>query len=328
MAPDGEGVPVVTGTRRASLDAAGGRSVDGMDNRDEIRDFLASRRARITPQQAGLTAFGSNRRVPGLRREEVAMLAGVSADYYVRLERGNLGGVSEQVLASLADALRLDEAERLHLHDLARAAGTRPGRARRRPPLVVPESVRLLLDALTGAPAVVRNDHLDLLAWNPLGRALYDPLFTGPSHDDRRPPNHARFAFLDPAARDFWVDWERAAHDTVGILRGVAGRDPHDRHVQDLVGELSTRREEFRALWARHDVHLHRGGTKRIHHPVVGDLELLYDTLAIAQAPGLTLLVYTAAPGTPTADAVRLLASWAATPTASGATSPASSHPR
>lgn len=283
-----------------------------MDNREEVRDFLASRRARITPAQAGLTAYGSNRRVAGLRREEVAMLAGVSSDYYVRVERGNLAGVSESVLEAIAGALQLDEAERLHLHDLARAAGPRP-RTRRRPVPAVPPSVQAMLDAMTGAPAVVRNERLDILATNPLGRALYAPLFTGPSATEGRPANHARFAFLDPAAHDYWVDWEKAAKDTVGILRGVAGRDPYDKAVHDLVGELSTRSEDFRARWARHDVHLHRGGAKQIQHPVAGRLDLMYDTLPIAQAPGLTMLVYTAPAGTPTADALQLLASWAAT---------------
>jgi transcriptional regulator with XRE-family HTH domain len=240
------------------------------------------------------------------------MLAGVSSDYYVRLERGNLAGVSESVLESIATALHLTEAERLHLRDLARAAGSRP-RSRRRAPVQVPTSVQVMLDAMTGAPAVVRNDRLDILATNALARALYAPLFTGPSHDERRPANHARFAFLDPAAREFWIDYERAANDTVGILRGLAGRDPYDKDVHDLVGELSTRSEDFRERWARHDVHLHRGGVKEINHPVVGRLELMYDTLSIAQTPGLTMLVYTAEPGSPTADALRVLASWAAT---------------
>lgn len=286
-----------------------------MDNRAEIRGFLASRRARLTPQQAGLSAYGTNRRVPGLRREEVAMLAGVSVDYYVRLERGSLAGVSESVLEALADALQLDDAERAHLADLARAAGTRP-RARRGSPTAVPPSVRAMLEAMTGAPAVVRNDRLDILATNALGRALYAPLFAGPSQGARLPANHARFAFLDPAAREFWVDWPRAADDTVGVLRALAGRDPHDKGVQDLVGELSTRSTDFRERWARHDVHLHSGGTKRINHPVVGRLDLLYDTLPVTRAPGLTLLVYTAEPGSPSADALQLLASWAATPQA------------
>ena len=282
-----------------------------MDNRVEVRDFLSSRRAKITPQQAGMTAFGSNRRVPGLRREEVAMLAGLSSDYYVRLERGNLSGVSDQVLTSVASALQLDEAERAHLYDLARAAGAKPS-ARRRPASPVPASVRNMLDAITGAPALVRNDRLDILATNTLGRALYAPLFTSASRGERRPANHARFAFLDPAARDFWVQWDRSAGDTVGMLRVLAGRDPHDRDLHDLIGELSTRSADFRERWARHDVHLHSGGAKQIHHPIVGRLDLMYDMMPIAQAPGLTMLVYTAQPGSPTADALQLLAGWAA----------------
>jgi transcriptional regulator with XRE-family HTH domain len=281
-----------------------------MDNRAEIRDFLASRRARISPQQAGLPAFGAKRRVAGLRREEVAMLAGVSVDYYTRLERGHLGGVSDSVLDALASALQLDEAERTHLYDLARSAGTRSAKARRRPPEArVRPSVLAMLEAITGAPAVVRNDRLDILATNPLGRALYAPLYRDPV----RPVNHARFAFLDPAAKDFWVDWERAADDTVGILRGLAGRNPYDKALTDLVGELSTRSEEFRTRWAAHDVRLHRAGNKVIRHPVVGRLELMYDTLHLPADPGLTLLVYTAEPASPTHDALALLASWAAT---------------
>lgn len=281
-----------------------------MDHRDEIRDFLASRRARITPQRAGLPAYGANRRVPGLRREEVAMLAGVSVDYYTRLERGNLGGVSDSVLDALAGALQLDEAERTHLFDLARAAATTPAKARRRPTSShVRPSIQAMLDAMTGAPAVVRNDRLDILATNRLGRALYAPVFRDPV----RPANNARFTFLDPAARDYWDDWNRAADDTVGILRGLAGRNPYDKSLTDLVGELSTRSEEFRTRWAAHDVRLHRTGRKVVHHPVVGRLELMYDVLQLPADPGLTMLAYTAEPGSPTADALTLLAAWAAT---------------
>ena len=282
-----------------------------MDNRDEIRDFLASRRARITPQQAGLPVYGTNRRVLGLRREEVAMLAGVSVEYYTRLERGKLGGASESVLETLAGALQLDEAERAHLFDLARAAGTKPARARRRPttPQVRP-SVRAMLDAMTGPPALVRNDRLDILATNPLGRALYSELYRDPV----RPANHARFAFLDPRAQDFWVDWERAANDTVGVLRAEAGRNPYDKALSALVGELSMRSEDFRTRWAAHNVHQHRTGTKLINHPIVGRLELMYDTLQLTADTGLTMLVYTAEPGSSSADALTLLASWAATP--------------
>ena len=281
-----------------------------MDHRDEIRDFLTSRRARLTPDRAGLPVYGANRRVTGLRREEVSMLAGVSVDYYTRLERGNLKGVSDGVLESVATALQLDEAERSHLFDLARAAGTSIAATRRRSePATVRLSMQAMLDALTGAPAVVRNDRLDILADNALSRALYAPLYADP----RRPANHARFAFLDPAAKDFWIDWSRAADDTVGILRGLAGRNPYDKGLTDLVGELSTRSEEFRTRWAAHEVRLHRTGRKLIHHPVVGRLELMYDTLHLPADVGLTMLVYTAEPGSPTGDALALLASWAVT---------------
>jgi hypothetical protein len=284
--------------------------VDSNAVRDEVRDFLASRRARITPEQAGLPVYGSNRRVKGLRREELAMLAGVSVDYYTRLERGNLSGASDSVLEAIARALQLDEAEAQHLFDLARAAGPAPARTRRRSsqPKVRP-SVQAMLDAMTGAPAVVRNDRLDILASNPLGRALYSELYRDPV----RPANHARFAFLDPRARDFWVDWERAANDTVGVLRAAAGRNPYDQALTALVGELSTRSEEFRTRWATHHVHLHLGGAKLINHPVVGRLELMYDSLELPADPGLTMLVYTAEKTSPTADALNLLASWAAT---------------
>jgi transcriptional regulator with XRE-family HTH domain len=278
--------------------------------RAEVRDFLASRRARISPEQAGLPVYGGNRRVAGLRREEVALLAGVSVDYYTRLERGNLAGASAGVLEALASALQLDDAERAHLFDLARTASTSPGRARRRPsPSRIRPSLLAMLEALTGAPAVIRNDRLDILATNPLGRALYDPLYRDPV----RPANHARFAFLDPQARDFWVDWNRAADDTVGILRAQAGRNPYDKALTDLVGELSTRSNAFRARWAAHDVRLHRTGIKEINHPVVGRLQLMYDTMLLPADTGLTMLVYTAEPGSPSHDAISMLASWVAT---------------
>jgi transcriptional regulator with XRE-family HTH domain len=306
-------VPVVPGNDSAPLPCCGRPNLGVVDSnaiRTEVRDFLASRRARITPEQAGLPVFGGRRRVKGLRREELAMLAGVSVDYYTRLERGNLSGASDGVLDAIARALRLDEAETRHLFDLARATGPAPARARQRPAQpTVRASVQAMLDAMTGAPAAVRNDRLDILATNPLGRALYSELYRDPV----RPANHARFAFLDPRARDFWVDWERAADDTVGILRTAAGRNPYDQALTALVGELSTRSEEFRTRWAIHHVHLHLGGAKLIDHPVVGRLELMYDTLELPADAGLTMLVYTAEPTSPTADALTLLASWAAT---------------
>jgi transcriptional regulator with XRE-family HTH domain len=280
-----------------------------MDNRNEVREFLASRRARITPEQAGLPAYGSNRRVPGLRREEVALLAGVSVDYYTQMERGNLGGVSDSVLDALAGALQLDEAERSHLFNLARTAAT-PTRARPRGgPERVRPSVQRLLDAMTGVPAYVRTGRLDILGVNRLGSALYAPVLAG----QQLPVNLARFLFLDPRAGDFYVDWVKTANDAVAILRGQAGRNPYDRRLQDLVGELSTRSEEFRVRWAAHDVRLHRTGGKQLHHPVVGDLELTYEALGLPADPGLTMITYTAEPGTASQAGLDFLASWAAT---------------
>src|SRR5437879_5738086 len=269
-----------------------------MDNRSEIREFLTSRRARITPEQAGLPVFGGTRRVLGLRREEAAMLAGVSVDYYTRLERGNLKGVSETVLEALARGLRLDEAERAHLFDLARAAGPTTARPRRRSPQEVRPSVQRILDAMTGAPAFAQNGRLDVLAANRLGCALYSEMFADPV----RPANLARFVFSNRRSLDFFADWDRAANDTVAILRSEAGRDPYDRGLSDLVGELSTRSEEFRIRWAAHDVRFHRSGVKHFHHPLVGDLALAYEALDLPADPGLTIFAYTAEPNSPSHD--------------------------
>ncbi|QUH03756.1 helix-turn-helix domain-containing protein [Saccharopolyspora erythraea] len=278
-----------------------------IDHRAEVREFLSSRRARITPEQAGLPAYGGTRRVKGLRREEVAMLAGVSVDYYVRMERGNLSGASEAVLDALAAALQLDEAERDHLFALSRATA---GRGRRRtPPTSVRPAVQQVLDAITDAPAWVRNARHDIVAMNRLCRALYAPVLADP----RRPANTARFVYLDPAARDFFVDWDRVANDAAAMLRLEAGRHPQDKALIELVGELSTRSEVFRQRWASHDVQFHRSGQKRIHHPVVGQLDLSYESMELPSEPGLVLNVYTAAPDSPTADGLKMLASWAAT---------------
>jgi transcriptional regulator with XRE-family HTH domain len=279
-----------------------------MDQHNEIREFLASRRARITPRQAGLPAYGGHRRVPGLRREEVALLAGVSVDYYTQMERGNLGGVSDTVLDALAAALQLDEAERAHLFDLART--TTPSRSRRPTgPQRVRPSIQRLLDVMTGVPAYVRTGRLDILAVNRFGHALYAPVLAG----QRLPVNLARFLFLDPAAGDFYVDWNKTANDAVAILRGEAGRNPYDRRLSDLVGELSTRSREFRARWAAHNVRLHRTGHKQLHHPVAGDLELTYEALELPADPGLTMITYTAQPASAAQDALDFLASWATT---------------
>ena len=284
-----------------------------MDNRTEIRTFLTTRRAKITPDRAGLPVYGGNRRVTGLRREEVAMLAGVSVDYYTRLERGNLSGVSEGVLEALARALQLDDAERVHLFDLARTANTSGtvARSRRRPGGGhVRPGVQRILDAMTTAPAYVRNGRLDVLAANRLGRAVFAPLFTDPA----RTPNIARFIFLDPAARDFYVDWNQLAGDTVALLRGEAGHDPYDRALTDLIGELSTRSDMFRTWWAAHNVRLHRTGVKRLHHPLVGELVLAYESMDLTADQGLRLNAYSAEPGSPSQDGLNLLASWTATP--------------
>jgi transcriptional regulator with XRE-family HTH domain len=278
-----------------------------VDRTNDISEFLTSRRGRVAPEQAGLPSYGK-RRVPGLRREEVASLAGVSAEYYKRLERGNLSGVSDLVLEALARALRLDDAERAHLFDLARAAG--PAAPRRRRPVQqrVRPVVQRILDQL-GTPAIVRSSRGEHLAANQLGRALYAPLF----ESREQPANSARFTFLDPAAVGFYADWDRVAGDLVAHLRSEAGRNPYDRGLSDLVGELSTRSDEFRTRWAAHDVRFHRTGTKRLHHPVVGDLELSYESMELSADSGLTLSVYTAEAGSASQQALDLLASWTAT---------------
>src|SRR5947209_5698177 len=282
-----------------------------MDARSEIREFLTSRRARITPEQVGLASFGP-RRVPGLRREEVAVLAGVSVPYYTRIERGDLNGVSESVLEALTRALQLDEAERAHLFDLARALNptTRPRRRRAAKQPVRP-SVQHLLDALTGAPALVHNTRLDNLAANQLGHALYSDMFTRATGSG--PTNSARYVFLDPSACEFYIDWDRAASDVVAILRSAAGRDPYDRDLSNLVGELSTQSDEFRTRWAAHNVRFHNTGTKDFHHPAVGDITLTYNRVELPGDPGLTIMTYVAEPESKSAQALSLLGSWAAT---------------
>lgn len=278
-----------------------------MDHRSDVREFLSTRRDRLSPEQAGLPAFGGNRRVPGLRREEVALLAGVSVDYYTRLERGDLSGVSDGVLDALARALRLDDAETAHLFDLARAANASPSarKPRKRADEVRP-SIQRLLDAITDAPAMIRNNYYDYVAANRLGRALYAPLFAAPA------PNSARFTFLDPAAPEFFADWDKTSRELVATMRGEAGRNPYDKRLTNLVGELATRSERFRTLWAAHDVRYHRSGVKRLRHPVVGNLELTYEAFELPADPGLTLSTFTAEPDSPSADGLRMLASWSA----------------
>lgn len=283
-----------------------------MGAKDDIREFLVSRRERISPQDTGLPAYGTTRRVKGLRREEVALLAGISVEYYTRLERGNASGASEDVLDGVARALQLDDAERAHLFHLVRAANsTVPSRRRPAQERVRP-TVQRILDLIT-TPAYVRNGRLDVLAANSLGRALYAPVF---DQDTIGVPNIARFLFLSPRASEFFDSWDRIASDAVAILRAEAGRDPHDRRLTDLIGELSTRSDEFRVRWAAHDVKFHRTGTKTLHHPVAGELHLGYEALDLPGDTGQRVLIYTAEPASPSAEALALLASWATTPAA------------
>jgi transcriptional regulator with XRE-family HTH domain len=276
-----------------------------VSNKDDVREFLTTRRARVVPEQVDLPTFGNQRRVPGLRREEVALLAGVSPDYYVRLERGNLAGVSEQVLNALARALRLDDAERAHLFDLARAANGPVRGSRRHAVTKIRPGVLLILESLTG-PAYVRNARGDILAANTAAYALYDGILDR----DRMPLNLTRFLFLDDRAPTFFVDWDDIADGTVAALRIEAGRTPDDKSLTDLVGELVTKSAAFRTRWAQHNVKHHRTAAKRLHNDLVGDIDLTGESLEL---PGdnLVIITYTAQPDSPAADALRFLTSWA-----------------
>jgi transcriptional regulator with XRE-family HTH domain len=280
-----------------------------MDSPNEIREFLVSRRARLTPEQAGLPNFGGRRRVAGLRREEVALIAGISVEYYTRLERGNAAGMSESVLEGVSRALQLDEAEHAHLYNLARASSTQSKRPASGRTQQVTPALQQTLDAMKDVPVIVQNGRLDIVAMNRLGAALYSELYVQP----QRPVNFGRFVFLDPRAHIFYRDWDGAAVQTVAILRGAAGRTPHDRTLSNLVGELATRSDTFRTLWASQVVREHRAGDKRIHHPIVGDLDLTFEGMEPASGKGLLLTAYTAKPGTPSHDSLQMLAAWSAT---------------
>jgi transcriptional regulator with XRE-family HTH domain len=282
-----------------------------MDNRDEVRAFLTSRRAKVSPEQAGIPAYGS-RRVAGLRRGEVAALAGVSVEYYTRLERGNLSGASDSVLEAIARALQLDDTETAHLHHLARAAGPQTARARARrdkAPEIRP-AIRRVLDSMTAVPAFLRNHRFDILAANPLGMALYAPMFAGGT---TLPVNSMRFTFLNPHAQAFYPDWAQLARSAVAALRIAAARNPDDQQLMNLIGGLSMRSEPFRGWWAAQDVYVHRHGTKRFRHPAIGELELDFEGLELTGDETLTVVTYSAEPGTPSGDGLELLASWAAT---------------
>jgi transcriptional regulator with XRE-family HTH domain len=290
-----------------------------VDIRADIREFLTSRRARLTPEQVGLPDYGT-RRVPGLRREEVAVLAGVSVPYYTRLERGDLSGVSDGVLHALSRALRLDDAERAHLFDLTRAPQPTlaPLPRRRLGKQNLRADLHWLMDTITYSAAFVRTSRMDVLAANQLGRALYADMLAGAT----QPPNTARFVFLDPRAQAFYREWPKSASECVAALRSAAGHDPFDRDLTDLVGELSTRSAEFRTRWAAHNVRFHDAALKRLHHTVVGDLDLYFNRLVIPGDHGLSLTTYTAEPGTASAEGLRILGSWAATPDTTQLTAP------
>ncbi|MFJ8770413.1 helix-turn-helix transcriptional regulator [Streptomyces clavifer] len=282
------------------------------DNRADIRDFLATRRAQLTPEQVGLPP-GGRRRVPGLRREEVAVLAGVSTEWYTRLEKGHISGVSEDVLDAVARTLQLDEDERTYLFDLAKAAQPGPAARRRRKPGSLPPRVQWLLDSMTLSAAFVTNGRLDIVATNALARTLFAPVLDSRTSAHGR-PNFARYYFLDDDSHEFVDDWDSAASVTVAMLRAEAGRYPGDKALRELVGELSTVSTTFRALWAAHNVRIHHGGIKRFHHPVTGTVELTYQPLdlPVSATEAHALTIYTAEPGTTDEDRLRLLASWAA----------------
>jgi transcriptional regulator with XRE-family HTH domain len=267
-----------------------------MDRRREVRQFLTSRRARLTPQAAGIASFGE-RRVPGLRREEVAVLAGVSVDYYVRLERGDVGGASGSVLDALARALQLNDAERLHLSDLAHD-GARGGGG---PAEEIRPSLQRLLDGFD-APAFVRNRRWDFLAANAPGRAMLCELF------EAEAPNQARYVFLDPRARRFFREWDVVAGDTAAMLRLESGRNPGDPRLAELIQDLLDASTDFRLRWGSGDVRMSQGGThKRFLHPVVGELDLTVESMDVHTSSSLTFWAATAAPGSPSERALAAL---------------------
>jgi transcriptional regulator with XRE-family HTH domain len=280
-----------------------------MDSRSEISSFLSSRRAKLTPEQAGVPLFSGTRRVPGLRREEVAHLAGVSVDYYARLERGKISGASREVIEAIARALQLDEDERDHLFDLARISERRTPRRQPSNRTTVRAGIQRVLDSIE-TPAFVQNARLDRLASNRIGRALYSL----PADGSRDRFNYAHYLFLDSRARQFHRDFDIAKHNVVSLLHAATAKDPYDKELIEIIGTLSTQSEEFRSLWASPDVFRYRSGAKMLTHSTVGDLEFGYESFDLSTDPGLVMLVYTVEPGSPTAEAMGLLASWTATP--------------
>jgi PAS domain-containing protein len=270
----------------------------------DLGDFLRSRRARIRPEEVGLPSHG-RRRVPGLRREEVAQLAGVSVDYYIRLEQGRGPSVSDTVLDAVARVLRLDDTERAYLHAVARPRKPSGGSAAPR----VRAGVQLLLDSMERTPAFVVDVRMDVLAWNALADAVFG--YSRSTPDGRNIPRHV---FLDPASRDFYPEWSAVAVQCVAHLRMQGGHHQEDRRLTSLVGELSLKSEDFRRLWADHPVRACAYGVKRVQHPVAGPLTSPYETLTIAEDPNQSLLIYTPQPGSDTAERLALLGSWTTSP--------------
>ncbi|ROP66495.1 helix-turn-helix protein [Curtobacterium sp. ZW137] len=291
-------------------------TLTNMDTGTEASDFLRTRRARISPEAVGLTASATGRRVKGLRREEVATLAGVSAEYYNRMERGKLAGVSESVLYAVARALQLDESEEQHLFDLAHSANaahalTRPAPKRTPARFRASNRVQRILDGMTELPAYARNGRTDIIAMNPLGAALMPGLVP----NGKEQANIARYLFLDPSSQEFYDDWERVARDMVAAFRIEAGRTPFDRSLTDLIGELSTRSNPFRTWWASHNVRLHTSATKTLHNPTVGEVEVTGEALTLASEPDITIITYVTEPASVSEERLRVLASWAASKT-------------
>lgn len=300
---------------------AGSATIAFMSSSNDAQQFLTALRARISPEMAGLTLFGGERRVPGLRREEVAQLAGVSTAYYTRMERGDLGGVSESVLFALVRALQLDAAEATHLFDLARTATGPRRESRTKPESHVSPLVAQLLDAMRDVPAIAMNRVTAVAGSNGLGRALFPHLFPA----DAPPLNSARYLFLDERSRDFYADWDTTAREAVSALRLLAGRDPSDRALMSLVGELATRSTEFRTWWGGHTVRTHTTGIKKINHPVIGKMTLSYETLLIPSNKDIVVATYLTEPASPSADALDMLRSWAAPTLASASDSTSTS---
>ncbi|MET7734755.1 helix-turn-helix transcriptional regulator [Streptomyces sp. NPDC005402] len=282
-----------------------------LDRRAELSEFLRTRRARLKPEDVGLPDFGRHRRVPGLRREELAQLAGVSVAYYTRLEQGNGRNVSAEVLGSIARALRLTDAEHAHLTHLAKPKQHKKKSAARTEQ--VRGAIRQLLDSMD-VPAYVSGRRSDILAWNRMAAAVFGDWSELPARDR----NWARLVFLRPEYRELFVPWEQKATDVVSYLRMDAGCHPDDPLLSALVGELSVKSEEFRRLWATHDVKEKNFGVKQLRHPLVGELTLNFESFPLSDGTEQTLITYHAEPGSPSADALRLLASWGADATRAG----------